>query len=47
MLFICDKYTSRNPHENKLQNSLYRIERRIAKLAKIDICFHDEANGRS
>lgn len=37
MLFIYSKYTSRNSHENKLRNSLYRIGRRIAKLAKIDI----------
>lgn len=38
--------SSRNPYEDKSRHSLYRIGCRIAKLAKIEICFPDGTNDR-
>lgn len=41
MLLVYDT-SSRNPYEEKSRHSLYRIGCRIAKLAKIEICFPTE-----
>lgn len=38
--------SSCNPYEDKSRYSLYRIGCRIAKLAKIKICFPDGTNDR-
>lgn len=45
MLLVYDT-SSRNPYEDKSGHSLYRISCRIAKLAKIEICFPDGTNDR-